>query len=194
MLISELVKEVMPKRPELFVAGMHVQMLINRDVGNTNKGSKRWVNKLVSFNEKDYEQNCTSLLEQMYSIDNDGIRLYASINPRCYDRVTKEFLAKAILDGNKLFYKNIHAKFISIAMKPEQRERTLWLIDVDDKELIPKTDELLKESYVALSYETPNGKHYIVSHVDMRPFKEMEGVDVHRDGLMLLHSKEMKYA
>lgn len=50
--------------PDHFKEGIHVQMLINRDIGNSNKGSRRWVNKLISTNKEEYDKNVEVLIKQ----------------------------------------------------------------------------------------------------------------------------------
>src|SRR5690348_10102565 len=74
-----------------FLEGMRVQMLIDRSIGNTNKGSKRWVNKLISYDSTQFIENCRKLLEQMYYFGNPDIRLYSCVNNRYQTKAINRF-------------------------------------------------------------------------------------------------------
>lgn len=83
-------KEIMEKFKD-FTQGWRVCMLINRGIGNTNKGSKRWVSKLVSFDPKTLEENIGKLLEQQYYLNDPDIRLYMCLNSRNIDKTIINF-------------------------------------------------------------------------------------------------------
>jgi len=82
--------------PDFLKEGVHVQMLINRGVGNSHKSSKRWVNKLISKNVQQYNKNIEILIDQQNHVHNADIRLYACINPRNMNEAIKLFKHKQI--------------------------------------------------------------------------------------------------
>ena len=173
----------------MFIDGLHVQMLIDRSIGNNNKGSKRWINKLFSFNAADFYKNCEKLLEQMYHIDEPELRLYSSVNARNQTKAFREYACKLINNSDNLdFWKSINNQFVSCLMTPENRASNYWLIDLDEGSTAAY-NELLKMiplGCLITSYATPNGWHLITKGFDMRIPVQFPNVEVKRDGLLLL--------
>jgi len=193
--IEQIAKDIMEKFKD-FTDGVRVMMLINRGIGNTNKGSKRWINKLISTNKDEFNENLTKLLNLQYYLNDSDIRLYTSVNPRKMYRAVKYFMHKQI-DMNTdeeimSFYKNINNNFCSALMKPENRNDNLFLVDYDnnsyDQSLAMKT--ILKDCGINLwhSYKTPNGYHFICDPFDPRLLSVIKDCEVKKDALILLHT------
>lgn len=177
-------------RPEFFMEGIRVLMLIDRGVGNTNKGSKRWINKLISTNQEDFKRNLKLLIEQQVYINNPDVRIYGCINSRNLDKAIRYFQHKQLdlsTDDMKLFfYKDIRTSFVSALMKPENRDSKLYLLDLDvkDREVAHKFSH--KHNIEVIHYyESPNGWHYIVKPFDVRLVAEIPECTVVKDGLMI---------
>lgn len=187
--IEKIVNQIMERAYPFYNEGAHVQMLINRAIGNANKGSKRWVNKLISFNGEDFKLNCWRLLTQMYHLNDSSIRLYSSINARSYINARKTF-AHRLVDNydNDLFWRDINGSLVSALMQPENSSKRYYLLDCDSEQAIKMVMPLVPNDKLARYYSTPKGAHYIVRGFDLRPIKDIENVEIHRDGLMLLHA------
>ncbi len=177
--------------------GVRVQMLIDRSVGNTNKGSKRWVNKLISRDIESYKKNVDKLLTQQQFIGDPNIRLYASVNSRKVTTAVR-MLHHAMIDlppeDYVNFYTNIHNKFVSCLMKPASRLSKYFIIDVDDPDFFPE----LFISSIALAhkihthhyYKTPGGWHIITNPFDIRLLADTPKAELKTDGLILLNVLE----
>ena len=181
-----------------FTCGVRVQMLINRSIGNSNKGSKRWVSKLISTSHKEFKQNIIKLLHQMHHLGNPGIRLYSCVNERSLEKGVKRFMTRQIEVMNRLeewdFYKDIQNNMVSCLMKPESRQgRGMFLVDIDSKHPVTVFGvyRCLKENNIEVfhKYETPNGIHVITKPFNPRLLSHIKKVEVKKDGLLLLHYK-----
>lgn len=178
-----------------FSDGVRVQMLIDRGVGNTNKGSKRWVNKLISHDSKSYADNVEKLLNQQKYLNNPDIRLYACVNNRKIKNAITHLrhvmidLPESDCEG---FFCHIHDRFVSSLMQPSCKLSKNFLLDVDNPDFFPE----LFISSIALAhkietiqyYKTPNGYHIITKPFDVRLIEDTPFVDIKRDGLMLLNT------
>lgn len=179
--------------PLEFKCGVHVQILIDRSIGSSNKSSKRWIRKLISTNVEEYDANTSALLANRGAMisESPAVRLYASCNERSVHKAIRLFQHKQLevqeLDVEK-FYANIHTNFVSCLMKPESRNNKNYLVDVDttDKQKLQEVDNVVQRETVYFSYDTPNGRHYITHPFDTRLLLDFDYVEVKKDGLILL--------
>lgn len=178
----------------LFTEGVRVMMLINRGIGNSNKGSRRWINKLVSANKDEFTENLIKLLTQKESIGDDDNRIYLSVNPRKIIKAVKYFQHKQ-LDLNTedeivSFYKNINNNFCSALMQPENRGKSLFLIDYDNTDQVSLSNILnllQKEGINVIKfYITPNGWHIICNPFNPFIIKDIDNCVIKKDALILL--------
>lgn len=181
-----------------FSDGVRVQMLIDRKIGNTNKGSKRWVNKLISYDLEGYKRNTEKLLMQQQYLNDPSIRLYASVNSRKVPTAVR-LLHHTMIDlpENDFvpFYCNLHNKFVSCLMKPASRQSKYFIIDVDIPDFFPElfiTQQALVNKIQTLQYyKTPGGYHIITHPFDVRLLVEFpDKVELKTDGLILLNVLE----
>lgn len=179
--------------PIQFTEGVRVLMLIDRAIGNTNKGSKRWLNKLVSTNSQEFYQNLEKLKNQLVYLNEPSVRIYSSINPRNLDKAIRTFQHRQLdlhtsFEKNS-FYHDIRASFVSCLMQPENREmldNKFYLVDIDSKEDSQKYLNELKEKDICIyDYETPNGWHILCKPFDVRLCKEWPNTEVKTDALMI---------
>lgn len=190
--------------PSFLKEGVHVQMLIDRGVGNTNKGSRRWVNKLISTSVEEYDSNVDLLMDEQKYFGDENVRLYASMNPRSIlsaIRMLHEKQSDHLFrdeESVKSFYIDIKNQFISCLMKQENSLRKYYLIDVDfkEKDAIGAIEHLLAVQKPPVNivhiYETPNGYHYIATPFDVRIisdcYQEDAPIEVKKDGLILINT------
>jgi len=177
--------------PEMFKQGINVLMLIDRGIQNSNKGSKRWINKIITDSEENWDKAVQKLIELQAHINEPAVRLYSSINPRSLKKGIKTFQHKQLdltEDNEATFYRRINDSFCSCLMKPENRDRSLFLLDVDSKDTSEADAFLISNSGIMqyYSYPTPNGWHYIVEPFDLRMCEDAETFEVKRDALMLI--------
>lgn len=182
---------------ELFHNGMSVVMLIDRQFGNSHKGSRRWINKLISFDKGSFEVNVEKLIKQQDYLNLPSIRLYASLNYRDLDKAVRRFF-HMYLDVTKFdtprFWACINANFVSAMMKPESRVSSpkRWLLDIDSLESFDfiAAEQFLGEQGVWFkhTYKTPGGWHAIVEPFNKQKVVLPEWVENKQDGLVLLRA------
>lgn len=166
-------------------------MLINRGIQSSNKGSRRWINKIITNSTEGFNEALKSLLTMQSYLDDNSIRLYSSVNSRSIDKAVKLFNHKQLdlLDEQKeKFYSRINDSFSSCLMAPECRQTRHWLLDIDTKDTA-ETDKLIADNFIQVGfrYETPNGWHYIVEPFDKRIADGIEYFTIIKDGLLLLN-------
>ena len=195
--LSEIETRIAGKHyPALFTDMVRVQMVIDRGVSNSNKGSMRWVNKLISHDSESFFKNCKKLLHMMLYYDEPEWRLYSSVNPRNPDHAGKLLIADLVMDLGSDFETtywkrlNVNGRFVSALSLPESRDTLRdqhFLIDIDTTEVrvAKEVIELIGSSFY-LIYDTPNGFHIIASKFDTRIIENIEHVSFKRDGLLLL--------
>lgn len=179
-----------------FTDGIRVIMLIDRGVMNANKGSKRWINKIITHDTETWLRAVNKLLELQYHLNDPDIRLYACVNDRKLDKAIQHFqhLQLDVLPEQKLrFYTKINNTFCSALMKPEQKNSRYFLLDVDqDHKAVAPVEEITlficKNGIKTIAnYPTKNGHHFIVEPFDIRLSASLQYVTVQKDGLLLLH-------
>lgn len=197
--LDELTEKI-SQRFKGFTDGIRVVMLIDRGVMNANKGSKRWINKIITHDHDSWISAVRRLLELQYHILNPDVRMYSCINDRKLDQGIKHFqhLQLDVLPEQKLrFYTKINNTFCSALMKPEQKNSRYFLLDVDIPEakaqcyidVYEEINKFIADNGIKniLDYDTKKGRHYIVEPFDMRLTQDLKHITVQKDGLLLLH-------
>lgn len=182
--------------PIIFKEGINVLMLIDRGVQNSNKGSKRWINKIITSNPLEWENAYNTLLELQLHLNNPSIRLYQSLNDRKLDSAIKLFKHKLIdvMPENEInFYQRLNDRFCSCLMKPENKKSKWMLLDIDSKDTT-EVDQFLSDNcthvHVFHKYQTINGWHYIVYPFNVSLADDYSTFEIKKDGLMLLNVLE----
>ena len=174
--------------PEMFTDGVRVLMLINRAIGNTNKGSYRWVNKLVSTCTEEFRENLERLAIQQDKLNNSDLRIYGAINARKTDAAVREFQIRQLKiqtdEERRFFYKDLNNQYVSCLMKPENRATRYYLVDIDksDADAMQLADMAPNRLH---HYKTPKGWHVICKPFDVRIYAGIPHVEVKKDGLMI---------
>ena len=174
-----------------FQDGIRVLMLINRDNSNKNKGSKRWLRKIITKNRDEW----ISAFKLLYAIQKQtggDIRIYSCVNDRKISKAISMFKHRQIdvMDGQEYtFYCDINGSFCSCLMKPENRLSRYFLLDVDTKD-INEVEDFISDFVIEKIhvYETKKGFHYITAPFDTRLY--VAGIhktfEIKKDGLLLL--------
>lgn len=183
--------EIKNNVPIRFKQDCHVLMLIDRSVGNSNKGSKRWINKIITFNEVEFNIAVENLLALQNHLSDPGIRLYCSLNSRKLKSAILSF-KHTIIDipesYEQKFYGKLNDRFCSALMQPANRDSSLFLLDADTKDvrLIDGFFSNNTNIEIIYSYETPNGHHYIVNPFNPN-IQFPKEITLIKDGLVLLN-------
>lgn len=173
---------------ENFTSGVRVSMLIDRGVQNSKNGSKRWINKLISYDPETFTKNIEKLISLQDYLNDINIRLYSSVNSRNMDKSINHFKHKQLYiweDDKFKFYSGIKENFVSSLMVPENRESNFWLLDWDREETVP-----LPEIVYILTYKTPNGFHTVCERFNPVLLNGVENVEIKKDALLLLRTLE----
>ena len=178
--------------PDMFKEGINVLMLIDRGVQNSNKGSKRWINKIITEDTDTWVNAAEKLIELQNHIGNPDVRLYSSINPRSMKKAIKTFQHKQldlIEDNEIIFYRRINDSFCSCLMQPENRARSLFLLDHDTREAIELNAFQVKNHGIKMHYmyPTPNGWHAIMEPFNPELMEGMTKTELKKDALMLIN-------
>ena len=172
-------------------------MLIDRSVGNSRKGSRRWVNKLISYDAESFDKNIRKLKEQQDYLACPDIRLYGAMNYRNLDKAMKKFV-HTIIDMNPIyfprFFSRIQDNFVSALMNPTSKETKLWLFDVDlaedyrsEESLNPLMTDAKNNGIVErYRYPTPGGWHVVVEPYNKSLYTLPNAITLQQDGLVLL--------
>jgi hypothetical protein len=176
------------EHPIEFMDGVKVLMLIDRGVGSSNKGSRRWINKLISYDRSEFLINLLRLEEQQRVIGDPNVRIYGSINARNPQPAIRDFQVRQVLiqtdEERRHFYKNLNTMFVSCLMKPANRAEKKYLIDMDSKD--KSQVSIIRDRYHILhKYETPNGWHFICKPFDVRTIIDLPHCEVKKDALMI---------
>ncbi len=179
-----------------FMNGIRVLMLINRSVQNSNKGSKRWINKIITKNEDEWLDACEKLISIQKYLGDSNIRLYSCVNERDLNKAISLFNHKQIdlIDDQKeKFYCNIHDSFSSCLMKPENKLTKYFLLDVDSLNTFEVDMFIINNSInVILCYPSKNGWHYIVSPFNIKLAEGCKTFEVKKDALLLINYIDKK--
>lgn len=186
---NSLVNSIMAKF-DGFTDGCRVMMLIDRSKQSTNKGSRRWINKLVSFDKNQFQKNLEKLLDLQLHLNNPSIRLYSCVNKRNIEKSIKYFQHKMIdLSTNEekqRFFHQLNDNFCSALMQPENKAEKWFLIDLDTTEY-----DISFACYgikIVACYNTPNGSHHISEPFNPEILKHIENLEVKKDALILIHA------
>lgn len=182
-----------------------VLQIIDRNISNTNSGSKRWSGLRVTGSRADFYTQLKELIDivENESTELTDLRIYSSVDMRDIKHAERSFLHKAIDNGvtddvgRIRFYKNAFPNFVSCLMQPEARHTRWFLLDVDhkDKTEIARLDAVLEQHGVVteLRYETPNGYHLVTHGFNPEFIADFKDVEIKRNALALLYWKG-KYA
>lgn len=172
--------------------GIHVLMLIDMGVSSSNKGSKRWINKIITSNAQQWDKASEKLIQLQNHLNDPDVRLYASINSRNMQKAINTFQHKQldVQEDNKVnFYRRINDSFCSCLLQPENRRTSLFLLDCYASTAAEINSFTIKNRDIPMSYmyHTPNGFHAI-----MHPFNPilLEGyntIELKKDALMLIN-------
>lgn len=174
-----------------FSNGVRVSMLINRGIMNNNKGSKRWVNKIISTDSSEWINAINILMDFQKHLNDPDIRLYSCVNSRNIDKAIAMFKHKQIdlQDNMKLkFYTKLNDAFSSCLMQPENKLTKYFLLDVDTKDT-SEVDKFIYDNNISIYsiYPTKKGWHYIVLPFNVKLAEGFKTFCVQKDGLLLIN-------
>lgn len=176
--------------------GVRVVMLIDRGVQNSNKGSRRWINKIITTNYGEWIKAVKVLSDMQDYIGNPDIRLYSCVNDRKIDKAILMFKHKQldVLEESKnTFYAKINDSFASCLMKPENKNTNFFLLDIDTRES-KEIDKFVQQYAIQVfhTYPTKKGWHYITLPFNAKIADNQTIFTLQKDGLLLIRYIEDK--
>ena len=176
-----------------FADGVRVMMLIHRSKDGATH-STRHLRMIFTSGVKEFENALGSMIEEMTRSIIEGLRIYCTMNSRDMKKAIRQFKHDQ-LDTEDFsehdqheFYLGIKSRFSSALMRPNCRETSFFLFDVDDPMTLdealgifarcPEKPEIVKQ------YKTKNGWHIIT-----KPFNYTQletAIPVQKDGILLL--------
>lgn len=175
-----------------FIDGVRVVMLIDRGVMNSNKGSKRWINKIITTNEAEWINAVERLSALQDHLANPDVRMYSCVNSRKLDKGIKLFQHMQLdvqPDMINKFYSKINNTFCGALMKPENKLSKYFLLDIDSKTDNEIDEFMLKyDIQFKFNYPTPNGWHYIVEPFNAIWANGYKTFTLIKDGLLLIRT------
>lgn len=190
-------EEIISKKFSSFTEGVRVIMLINRGIMNSNKGSKRWINKIITTNSDEWVIAFKKLMQLQEYMNDPEIRLYSCLNNRKLDSAIKMFKHRQIdlLDDNKIkFYSKINDTFCSCLMKPENKLSKFFLFDIDSKCTL-EVDKFISDNLINIlfTYQTKNGFHYVSDPFNVKLAEGFKTFTIKKDGMILINYLGQKH-
>ena len=172
--------------------GIRFLMLTNRKQGGKNSKDKNKIFKLTSYDRESFINQAIKLKtigDKIYI----SYRIYASLNNRNLKKAIYMFKRKMIeaeFRGDDRFYLDFYNQWISALMKPESKRSKFYLIDIDNVDQITEVKKRLSQiTKNFTTHLTPNGYHIYSQPFDVRILSDLSGVDIKKDGLMLIYWK-----
>jgi len=169
--------------------GIRCQILINRDINNSNKSSPRFVKRMISNSKSEFESNIVSLMSM---IKEPTERIYSSVNNRNFKKSLRVFKQKQLDnefmsdEQNFDFHKNIYNNWFSSLCSPESRDSRLFLIDLDTENDSQQCHEKLSHlTDVKFMYKTKKGWHFVTDPFNHQLFL-FDSCEIKKDGMVLV--------
>lgn len=126
--------------------------------------------------------------------------IYMTYNPRSLKKALYLFCERMLkwqfelysgnLENYFMHIRKLPGEFISCLQKPEARSRRWhFLIDVDDIEKLDEVMEQIKTLNLKIKHKerTKNGLHILVEPFDITKWKQIEGVEIKKDGIFHIY-------
>lgn len=201
-LFSNALLDIIKKRDELFeefkdfASGFRVLMLLQRtkDGGSASDEEKRIFESYTTTNPEEFKQKLFNLLLLKSALKVPS-RIYMSANPRNQYKVIR-YIEQSLIDAHYAddtcrdsIYKKLLKKPRHFLMQPQNKDGSLFIIDIDDEEGKDIMGEVLTEiaklNIVEVKrYRTKSGWHIIVEPFNLALWKHKS--EVKKDPLILL--------
>lgn len=178
----------------LFADGYRVLFLIhrNKEGGATNNTK---VKKIITNGPKEYYDALYDLYVEAVE-SSLPLRIYASVNERDFEKAIRQFKYEQ-LDADYFddksrhgFYLDTKNRFVGCLMQPNARHKSssLFILDVDgDQQAVGEVLKILPEEVkIVKQYATKNGWHIVTEPFNPTGLKH-DALEIHKDGLVLLH-------
>lgn len=165
----------------------------NKEGGETNNTKHL---KVITTGSEDFFEELVKMVDYKDRNSEIPYRIYSSLNSRNIEKAVKQFKYEQ-LDADYYgdeqkwdFYLNIKNRWIGCMMQPQQRETSFFLFDVDNvegRDVHGDTLQVIPSEYIIKSYATKNGWHIITVPHNHTTYTLPEGVEMKKDGLLLLN-------
>ncbi len=176
-----------------FTHGFHVLFLIhrNKEGGETNNTKYK---KTIVRDSIEFRQTLREYVNEQVNSETP-YRIYSSVNERDFNKAIRQFKYEQ-LDADyydqiqkENFYLDVKNRFLGCLMQPAQRQTSWFLFDIDNvegKDVYGETLQMLDSELIIKSYPTKNGWHIITKPFNYTTLTLPEGVEIKKDGLLLL--------
>ena len=179
-----------------FANGFRVLLLLQRtkDGGNSSDEEKRMFESYTTTNPEEFKDKLFNLL-LIKASSNKMLRIYLSANPRNPNKVIR-YIEQTLIDAHyadetcrNSTYKKLLKKPRHFLMQPQNKEGSLFIIDVDNEEGKDIMGEVLTEMarldvIEVKRYRTKSGWHIVVEPFNLALWKHKS--EVKKDPLILL--------
>ena len=177
-----------------FSDGVRVLFLIhrNKEGGETNNSKVKMV---VSKNSDEFWLELVKLMDMKEREHTIPYRIYSSVNPRNVKKAIRKFKHEQLdaedysEEQHQEFYFDIYRRWVGCLMQPQQAAGSLFIFDCDDvdgRDVHGETLQQIPNEYIVKSYKTKNGWHVVTKAFNYTTVKLPEGVELKKDGLILL--------
>lgn len=178
---------------EQFSTGYRCLFLIQRHKEGGETQNSRLIKK-ITRNSEEYLKAIEELVDEQMSSELT-LRIYASVNERNFPKAIRQFKFEQLeadyydQTQKENFYLDVKNRFIGCLMQPAQRATNFFLFDVDTVEgndTHGETLHCLPPELIITQYKTKNGWHIITQPFDYTKITLPNGVEMKKDGLLLL--------
>lgn len=176
-----------------FTDGVRCLFLIQRHKEGGETQNSRLVKK-ITRNEKEFFDALEDLIDQM--MDSElPLRIYSAVNDRNFNKAIHKFKVEQLeadlfhQEQKENFYMDVKNRFLGCLMQPSQANNSLFLFDVDNeqgRDVMGEALQSLPSEVIVKTYPTKNGWHIITKAFNHTKIKLPKGVELKKDGLLLL--------
>ncbi len=178
-----------------YTDGVRTLMLTHRgkDGGKSDRPD-RFAIKRISTDKEDFAVKLVELCHMKFQEKEKPLRIYSSLNARSMKKHIREFKRRQLdadyydIQSRYKFYRDVKNQWFSSMMKPNSKNGSLFLIDIDSTEeyaqfQVDWNERMITQGTILDRFPTKNGWHVITE-----PFNPtlMSEYDIKKDGLLLL--------
>lgn len=179
-----------------FTEGCRVLFLLQRasDGGHTNNSKLR---TYITKNNDEWIEALAKLLQEKEQYLEIPLRIYQTLNARDVEKGIRQYKMMQLeadyydTESRQWFYIDARNRIVSALMRPNVAKTSLFLIDIDTKDVAVFEDVMLCLKSLSVNpfvdnYETKNGFHIIVNPFNPALLVLPENCELKKDSMMLL--------
>lgn len=176
-----------------FTSGTRTLLLLQRhkEGGETNNSKLK---KVITTTPEEFRAELRKLVSE--KMDSDlPLRVYSCVNKRDTLKAIRKFRQEQLDaeyggEGVEIgFYLDLKNRFFGCLMSPQCAKDSLFMFDVDNEEgrdVFGEALEAIPSDKIVKQYRTKNGWHIVTEPFDHTKIQLPRGVELKKDGLLLL--------